>query len=455
MREKGPASSALKTMTQTLDAHTTPSNAEGATISATLPITFVETLPALKALCASLKAQAKNDPNFFITMDTEFIRRNTYFPQLSVIQIGAPGQAYVVDFIALKGKHLTPLIDLLRSPLILKVFHSAAQDCEALYHALGRFPFPLFDTQIAAAALGLGGCVGYEPLVRELLGIHVDKTCQQSPWLDRPLTQEQITYAAYDVIYLINVYRVLRHRLKKTQRTSWVASESLQLLDQAIYEIDATTLWQKFPSLPKQWKEAFIMKYLLAWRETKAIELDRPRPHIVRDQVLFELAFDSHLFQKPARDLLTHPRFKPSHSPFFSVGFWEKHGLFTSLDRLLSQIQQRLTTLKPEEIADFREEIRLSSSNTHNRKPTWHEGRVQLKKICRRCAEQNNVAPSLFFGRHDIDAFFEGIFRTHNPWLTSSRLSRGWRKALLKPYQPDLEKVIQRFILPSESADSE
>lgn len=405
------------------------------------PISFVDQPAQLVALCACLQEQTREDPHFFITMDTEFIRRNTYFPQLSLIQVGVPDQAYVIDFTAFKREDLTPLMEVLRSPLIIKVFHSAGQDCEALYHALGRFPFPLFDTQIAAALLGMGGCIGYEPLVHACLGLHIDKTCQQSPWLKRPLTEEQITYAAHDVIYLIDVYRILLQRLEATKRTGWVASESLQLLDQAIYEIDATTLWQKFPFLPKQWRSAFIMKYLLAWRETKAIDLDMSRPHVIRDQVLFELSFDSNLFEKTAQELLTQSRYKRSHSPFFSVHFWEEHGLFTSLDRLLAQIRTKLEALRPHEIAAFREEIAQNSSLTHNRNPAWHDGRIQLKKICKRCADQNSVASTLFYNRHDIDVLLEGGIKTGNPWLTSSRLSKGWRKELLRPFQKDMERV--------------
>lgn len=408
------------------------------------PISFVDRPEDLEMLCGSLNQCALKNPHFFITMDTEFIRQSTYFPQLSLIQIGLSGHAYVVDFTAFKQAQLAPLVEVLRSPLIVKVFHSASQDCEALYHALNCFPFPLFDTQIAAAFLGMGGCVGYESLVHNCLGIHVDKTCQRSPWLKRPLTEKQISYAAYDVIYLVDVYQILIERLNEAHRTGWVASESLQLLDHAVYEVDATTLWRKFPFTPKQWREAFAMKYLLAWRETKAIDLDKSRPFVLRDQVLFELVFDPNLFKKSVKELLTQPQYKQAHSPFFSVKAWEKHRLFASMKRVLKQIHQELKDLKPDDITAFQEEIRQSGKFNHGQNTTWNEGYRHLKKICRRCAEQNAVSIAMFYAQRDLDLLLEGGIQTGSPWLTPSRLSRGWRKELLKPYQEDLEATFKR-----------
>lgn len=414
------------------------------------PIVFVDCLDTLAGLCRLLEGCAQKDPHFFITMDTEFIHRTSYFPKLSLVQIGAPNlshvidRAYVIDFTALKKEELTPLMDVLRSPLITKVFHSADQDCEALYHALGHFPFPLFDTQIAASFLGMGGCIGYEPLVYRCLGIHVDKSCQKSKWLRRPLSERQITYAAYDVIHLVEVYNILLHRLNTLGRTGWVASESLQLLDRTIYEVDATTLWQKFPFVPKQWRAAFILKHLLAWREAKAVQFDRPRSSLVRSSVLFDLSFDPKLFEVPVKDLLLQPKYvRPSTS--FPLKVWEQYNLFEVLDRLLKQIQKKLTLLTSEQIETFREQIRQSRRMAHGQAPSWSSGRKQIVKICRCCSEQNGIALSRFFTKNDVDTLFEDGLKTGSPWITSSRLSKGWRKRLLMPYREELESVFRKI----------
>lgn len=406
-------------------------------------IEFISRPTELQKICQYFVKNTKKEHENFITMDTEFIRYNTYFPQLALIQIGTVEKAAVIDYTAFNHYELQPLFEIMSAPDIVKVFHSARQDCEALYHKLGIFPFPLFDTQIAAAMLGFGESIGYEPLVHSLLSIHMDKTCQQSPWLERPLTPQQIHYAAYDVIYLVDVYKILLERLKKLNRTSWVSSESLQLLKHRSYETDATSLWKKFPFLPQQWKEAFLMKYLLAWREAKAIEFNKPRTHLVSDRVFFDMCFNPHIFQKHSFDLLIQPQNR--HSKFFSLPFWQHYHLFESLDRLLDQVHKTILQKTPSFISNFKKIILEKNYNHPHRSTKGHPCKIQIKKICQKCAEQNNIAISLFFDKKDVDLFFYDILKTHNPWLTTSRLSRGWRKELLKTYQNDLEKILNNL----------
>ena len=135
-----------------------------------------------------------------IAIDTEFIRTDTFFPILALVQIFNGESCWLIDPISISD--LSPLKELLISSETLKVFHSCSEDIEVLSHTLGCYPQPIFDTQIAAALTGYGFSVGYASLVNSMLGIHVDKGETRSNWLRRPLSESQLGYAALDVIHL-------------------------------------------------------------------------------------------------------------------------------------------------------------------------------------------------------------------------------------------------------------
>jgi len=172
----------------------------------------------------------------YITVDTEFIREKTYWPQLCLIQIGGPEESVIIDPQA-KGIELSKLFSLLNSSSVLKVFHAARQDIELFYHLTGKIPQPLFDTQIAAAVCGFGDSVGYEKLANKLAGEKIDKTLRFTDWARRPLTEQQLNYALSDVSHLRVVFEKLDAQLSASGRRAWLDQDMDNLTNTNIYEI--------------------------------------------------------------------------------------------------------------------------------------------------------------------------------------------------------------------------
>ncbi|GHS92136.1 hypothetical protein AGMMS49949_03710 [Alphaproteobacteria bacterium] len=155
-------------------------------------VRFIDKSASLQSFCGQIMSRVnKRKESTEITVDTEFVRRTTYFPELALIQVGTKTHAAVIDVTALTREDLQPLWTIFLCPKILKIFHSARQDYEALYHAFGILPSPLFDTQIAAAMMGYGASVGYEALVKSVLGGSLDKKCQTSPCLKGPFLRSK------------------------------------------------------------------------------------------------------------------------------------------------------------------------------------------------------------------------------------------------------------------------
>ncbi len=238
----------------------------------------------LESLCQSL-GQAE-----FITIDTEFMRERTYYPQLCLIQVSDPeGNAVAIDPQAC-DYDWTPLFDLLFERDVLKVFHAGRQDLEIFYNMAGKIVRPFFDTQIAAMVCGFGESVGYENLVRKITGQQVDKSVQFTDWSRRPLTNKQLGYALNDVIFLIDVYKKISETLEDTQRTAWLKQEEAVLLDPHTYEIPPENAWTKIKIRSDKPKVLSVLRELAAWREQEARERDVPRAWIMRDETLADIA---------------------------------------------------------------------------------------------------------------------------------------------------------------------
>ncbi len=225
----------------------------------------------------------------FITIDTEFIREKTYYPVLCLIQLGCTDAAACVDPLA-PDMDLTPLFDLLTNPNVLKVFHAARQDLEIFYHMMGKMPTPLFDTQIAAMVCGYGDAVSYQQLVEQLTPTRLDKSMRFTDWSKRPLLDKQIGYALNDVIPLVEVYQKLRQELTDTGRTDWLKEEQDILNDPNTYQIEDASAWKRIKCPLKKPREVHLFAALCAWREKTAKQKNRPRRHILKDEVIQELA---------------------------------------------------------------------------------------------------------------------------------------------------------------------
>ena len=246
------------------------------------PALITETA-ALAALCARLRAEP------FVTIDTEFMRERTYFPELCVVQLGGAAENAVIDAQA-AGLDLAPLGALLRDPSTLKVFHAARQDVEIFLELFGAVPTPIFDTQIAAMVAGFGDQVGYDALVSALTGGQIDKAHRFSDWSARPLSAAQVAYAAADVTYLHTAYLRLRERLERDGRVQWVAEEMEVLTRPETYRPDPDAMWERLRPRTNNRRLLGILRAAASWREREAQRVDIPRQRLVRDESLLEIA---------------------------------------------------------------------------------------------------------------------------------------------------------------------
>ena len=238
----------------------------------------------LANLCARL-AQAD-----FITVDTEFMRESTYWPELCLIQIADVNEAAAIDPLA-PGLDMKPLLDLLvENEDVLKVVHAGGQDIEIVYNLTGKTPHPLFDTQVAAMALGQGEQIGYSNLVDSWLGISVDKGARFTDWSRRPLDARQIEYAIGDVTHLAAIFPKMLERLRKTGRGAWLDQEMERLADPANYANDPDLAWKRVRISGRKPEVLGRLKALARWRELEARSKDLPRGRIVKDETLGDLA---------------------------------------------------------------------------------------------------------------------------------------------------------------------
>ncbi|MCW8085483.1 ribonuclease D [Sabulicella glaciei] len=237
----------------------------------------------LAALCERLRAEP------FVTVDTEFMRERTYYPELCVVQLAGETEVAVVDAQA-EGMDLAPLGDLLADPAVIKVFHAARQDVEIFLLRFGAVPAPIFDTQIAAMVAGFGDQASYDSLVRSLAGQSIDKAHRFSDWSARPLSEAQIAYAAADVTHLRVVYRKLREKLLAEGRLDWVAQEMDALLDPKGYVTEPEEAWERLRPKSNNRRFLAVLRAAASWREAEAQRIDIPRGRLVKDESLAEVA---------------------------------------------------------------------------------------------------------------------------------------------------------------------
>lgn len=225
----------------------------------------------------------------FLAVDTEFLRERTYYPQLCLIQISDGFDAVAIDPLA-KNLDLNPIWELMRNTSITKVFHAGTQDMEIFLHLMGELPKPIYDTQIAAMVCGLGDQVGYDKLVKSILGNDIDKTSRFTDWSKRPLSKRQILYALDDVIFLAQLYPVMRKKLDSEKRNHWLEEEYTKSNDPATYCVDPQLAWQKLKIRNMRPAPLLRLMHLAAWREIEAQKRNTPRNRVIRDETLIDLA---------------------------------------------------------------------------------------------------------------------------------------------------------------------
>ncbi|WP_421851956.1 ribonuclease D [Oricola sp.] len=243
----------------------------------------IESTEALAEACQ----RAARHP--YITIDTEFIRETTFWPELCLVQFATVEEAVLVDPLA-PGIDLTPLFELMSNRDVLKVFHAARQDIEIFFKLAGAIPEPIFDTQVAAMVCGFGDAIAYDQLVKRVSGATIDKSSRFTDWRQRPLSDKQLHYALADVTHLRDVYDDLAARLKQENREHWVREEMSVLTARETYDLHPDDAWRRLKLRVRKPIELQIMMNVAAWREREARNRNQPRRRILKDDAVYEIA---------------------------------------------------------------------------------------------------------------------------------------------------------------------
>lgn len=345
----------------------------------------------LTALCERL---SKAD---FVAVDTEFMRESTYYPDLCLVQVASPDEAAAIDPKA-PGIDLAPLLKLLVEDEVLKVFHAGGQDLEIIYNLTGKTPSPLFDTQVAAMALGLGEQVGYTNLVAAYSGVQIDKGARFTDWARRPLNDRQLDYAIGDVTHLAALFPKMVDKLRRTGRGDWLDDEMARCCDPATYANDPDKAWARL-RLPSRKADVLgRLKALARWRELEAQDKDVPRGRIVKDETLGDLA------GSPPRAQTDLAKVRGLSAAWGSNAIGER--LMRALEAAEPLSQDELPAREPQRPG-------LSS-----------EGALiadLLKLLLKIRSKETGVAPRLIVRGDDLDALAAGV-RDGLPVLQSWRL---------------------------------
>jgi ribonuclease D len=335
-------------------------------------------------------------------LDTEFVRTNTFFHKLGLIQVADGETSWLADPLAVGD--LAPLAGVFASPGV-KVVHSASEDIEVFHRFLGALPSPLFDTQIAGALAGAGASLSYQKLVAAYLGIELAKQETRTDWLARPLTAAQLAYAAEDVAYLVPLYERLSRELEAMGRLSWVLEDSAALLDTSRFEENAESAYLRVKGAGRlDRRQLAVLRGLAAWREREARRRDLPRSFVLREELLLALATRR---PKNPHDLRRLPAFDPRQAARDGAAWLQLIAAAESLPE--SELPPRIAG-KP-----------LS--------PAARELENRLRERVRRRAEALKVPPEVLAPRRTLDAFLRLAVGKTEPRLP--RELHGWRREVI------------------------
>ncbi|MBS3954608.1 MAG: ribonuclease D [Methylomicrobium sp.] len=354
-------------------------------------IQYIDTAPKLSELCR----QISKEP--WLALDTEFLREKTYYPKFCLLQIATPDWVACIDPLALDN--LNELFDAIYNPDIIKVFHSCRQDLEIFYQITGKVPSPVFDTQIAAPLLGFQENPGYAMLVSSLLNVNLSKAHTRTDWTVRPLSEAQLEYAADDVIYLCQIYKLMLEKLEKLNRLDWLKLDFELLQNTELYDVSPKNAWLKVRGKNKlTGKQLSIVQALCEWREKTAQNEDRPRNWLLRDDMLFELA----KLQPSGIDELIAVR-------GFNERIATKHG--KTICRLIDEAKQRPP-------------VPLNDKGRSAKKSQHQEAILDiLTALVRIRADENDLNPAILASRKDLE-----LLLFDDP---DSLLRQGWRYSMV------------------------
>lgn len=352
---------------------------------------YVNTPQQLTALCRDLRDSR------WLAIDTEFMREKTYYAQLCLLQVASDDIIACVDPLALSD--LSPLLDLIYNPAVVKILHSARQDLEIFYDLRGELPQPVFDTQIAATLLGHGDQVGYGPLVRAMCGVQLDKAHTRTDWCQRPLDPEQVHYAADDVRYLGHIYHAQHDELSRMGRLEWLSEDFAELTDNRRYAGSPQLAWRKIHNANQlKGVQLAALQALTGWREERAKAINIPRKWVLSDEVLFELA------RRMPKDETELAKLRG-----LEAGFAKRHGAE------LLELIARAAELPKEQWPELQATPRLDS----------HQAALAdvLMAVVRLRGEESRVSPATLATRKDLEQIVLG--------RKDAVPLHGWRRALV------------------------
>lgn len=366
-----------------------------------LSFEYVTDQASLENLCFDLKMAN------VITLDTEFVRTRTLRPQLGLLQVFDGKRLALIDPIAIND--LSAFGRILTHPNIIKVLHSCSEDIEALHSNLGLTPSPLFDTQFAASLLGKGASIGYANMIESFFSITLDKGESRTDWMARPLSTNQLDYAAADVTYLMVAYHALAAELEEKGLTHCIFAESEALVQKKTHPFPAE---YAYLTLSNNWKlsgrSLYALKHLAQWRLNIARAQDIAINFVIKEASMLEIAI-----QLPQTSAQLHQTF----------------GLFGKQVRLYSDDILRIVNeartvepdaflLKPQRLIDFRAYKKAS-------------GEIQL--IVEQAAEQTGIPSAVLASKKQISQLLKWCWfeqdETALQGLTPDLIS-GWRRDL-------------------------
>ncbi|EKJ93662.1 ribonuclease D [Bradyrhizobium lupini HPC(L)] len=354
---------------------------------------MIETTAALAEACTEL---AKSE---FITIDTEFLRETTFWPELCLVQMASPTLEVLVDPLA-KGLDLTPLFELMANPGVVKVFHAARQDIEIIYHLGGLIPHPIFDTQVAAMVCGFGDSISYDQLVQKIKNVQIDKSSRFTDWSRRPLTEKQLDYALADVTHLRDVYLSLKAQLEREGRSLWLTEEMDILESRDTYDMHPDDAWLRLKSRLRKPTELAILKFIAAWREREARSRNVPRSRVLKDDAIFEIAQQQPKDAEALSRLRTIPK------------GWERSA---SGNAIVETVNAALALPKEE----------MPKAPRHSHAPEGSGAAVELLKVLLKLtADKHGVAAKVIANSDDLDKI-----AAEGEKATVAALT-GWRREL-------------------------
>lgn len=335
----------------------------------------------------------------FVTVDTEFIRETTFWPELCLIQMASPGVTALVDPLS-PDIDLKPFFALMANEAVTKVFHAARQDIEIVFHLGGLIPHPVFDTQVAAMVCGFGESVSYDQLVQKITGAQLDKSSRFTDWRHRPLSEKQLTYALADVTHLIDVYRHLKIELERENRAHWLNEEMEVLTSRSTYDPKPEDAWKRLKMRLRKPPELAVMQAVSTWREHEARERNVPRGRVLKDDAIYEIS------QQQPRDAIALAKLRTTPKG------WERSATATSL---LTAINTALALPKEQMPRLPKPPQQAEGSNAASE---------LLKVLLRLVADKEGVATKVLASSDDIDRIAAEGERADVPAL------HGWRRAV-------------------------